>query len=418
MVKRSRRSTATRPGEAETRPREPGAASTRLAPREVRRLAVFLGAGASVPHGYPTIPGVLPRILSSLRDRSWRRWGGLVGQGDEAEQRVGELGEILTILLPGLGRGVEFSGGASITDLMSLIDQLIGEARSPLPRFSEEQLRRARSTLQLALNGGLDGDEKRNFRGDFAAWILHRAASAAGTRVTVVSTNYDTVVEKRVYERLDRLGVPLGTCVDLGIPWRDARRDELHMRPRGASLAFLKLHGSLNWARCEVCGHIMMHPTKRIAPMEFWTRATPHCECWCNGRLRSVIVTPSYIRDVRDANLLSIWNAALEDLRRADEWILIGYSLPSEDVAIRSILLRAFHTRTQDLRIRVVQKCDKPPREEQIETRRRYEAFFPAAELCKEDYLTCGIEDFIRVQALPAADELDARLRNAFITAV
>ena len=51
------------------------------------------------------------------------------------------------------------------------------------------------------------------------------------------------------------------------------------------------------------------------------------------------------VRDVRDPHLLNVWRAATEALRTATEWYVIGYSLPSEDLAIRSMLLRAFSAR-------------------------------------------------------------------------
>src|SRR6185295_9652724 len=53
------------------------------------------------------------------------------------------------------------------------------------------------------------------------------------------------------------------------------------------------------------------------------------------------------VRDVREPHLLSIWNAALNELRLAHEWNFVGYSLPQEDIAIRTMLLRAYHGRTR-----------------------------------------------------------------------
>ena len=76
-------------------------------------------------------------------------------------------------------------------------------------------------------------------------------------------------------------------------------------------------------------------------------------------RLGSLEILKNIAADRREQR-----NAALEDLRCADEWIMAGYSLPSEDVAIRSLLLRAFHARRaratgesasgKELRVRVV----------------------------------------------------------------
>ena len=77
-------------------------------------------------------------------------------------------------------------------------------------------------------------------------------------------------------------------------------------------------------------------------------------------------------RTVRDANLLEVWKNTLQLLLEADEWIMIGYSLPSEDIAIRSMLVRAFHAKDNSPKVTVVQKgSDAEP---------RYRLLFPNCE--------------------------------------
>jgi hypothetical protein len=58
------------------------------------------------------------------------------------------------------------------------------------------------------------------------------------------------------------------------------------------------------------------------------------------------IVSPSFVRDIRSANLSSVWQSALDWLRLADDWIIIGYSFPDEDLNIRSLFARARFSRT------------------------------------------------------------------------
>ncbi len=138
---------------------------------------------------------------------------------------------------------------------------------------------------------------------------------------------------------------------------------------------------------------------QRIATLDAWEEKHPkgYNVCWCGARLRSLLVTPSVVRDIRDANLLGIWQAALEDLRRADSWTFIGYSLPSEDIAIRSVLLRAMHSRRKGhvLRVRVIQR-EATPVCLPSDTLRRFRVFFPATVLRDSDYKTIGVEHFVR----------------------
>ena len=83
----------------------------------------------------------------------------------------------------------------------------------------------------------------------------------------------------------------------------------------------------------------------------------PVNSCHCgHGKLGLVIVTPSYVRDVREPNLTEIWRHALEALRTSDHWIIAGYSLPSDDLLIRSMFIRAYSGRTKPPRITIVGK--------------------------------------------------------------
>ena len=86
-------------------------------------------------------------------------------------------------------------------------------------------------------------------------------------------------------------------------------------------------------------------------------------------------------------NLLAIWQSALEALRTADELIIVGYSLPTEDIAIRSMFLRA--CRRPELTIRVIQK-----RADQ-DAEKRYRFLFPKSVFSHCRFEVGGLEDFI-----------------------
>jgi hypothetical protein len=326
------------------------------------------------------------------------------------------LEKLLKALLPGLERETKLDSGVSIVDVISLLDQMVAEGRSPHVDISVRELLAARQVLNKAINGVLQGRRKRKYAERLSSWILRVATEQDGSRVSVVSTNYDTSIERPLFAYLIRHGVSIGKVVDLGMPWRDASRPWIHVRPGQSRLAFLKLHGSLSWLRCEVCGHITVNVSKRIAPLDNWETRSPRefNVCWCGGLLRSILVTPSVVRDVRDANLLGIWGAALEDLRFADEWIFVGYSLPTEDIAIRSLLLRAWHARRRkNLRVQVIQFEDLKTAVPS-EPHKRYRLFFPSLALKETDYRRDGLEAFVDGLDAPSQSKLQARIRRAF----
>ena len=384
----------------------------RSARSQPHNTVVFLGAGASRPFGFPLTSDILQRIWNGLHTAkgsdSWQRWGGMKGRRTDARA----LSTFLQALLPGLTHSGNLDGGTSIIDVISLIDQMVTEGRTPHPSLTVRDVVNARRVLDRALNGVLQGKDKLHYAHQLARWILGNATESAKRRVSVVSTNYDTVVEGALFSRLVRNGISVGGHVDLGMSWRDAFRSQLHQRPQDAHLALFKLHGSLNWLRCELCGYMTVNVRKRIASLDSRETRSPrgYNVCHCGGLLRMLLVTPSVTRDVRDSSLLGIWKAALEDLRSAREWILMGYSLPIEGIAIRSLLLRAWHSRRYTgLKVTVVQH-DPADRPCPSGTYQRYRVFFPATALPEKRYLRTGMEPFVDALPLVSELELDARL--------
>ena len=355
------------------------------------RTVVFLGAGASKALGLPLTNEVLWQLLERLQTPSL---DGRLLFGDDADARM-HFGRCLNAVLPGLPKP-----GASpdtieswrnrlppVTDVLSAIDHFLQSGIVPDLEFSLPDLLRARAllergifellvrnedpdTLQMKDVPDVVSEEWRQTSHrqllplrppspELSATVdwLKELASSSDDRVTVISTNYDIEVEQQLYNWLGYTYVFTG--VDFGTKVRDPSRDAVHQRPGNARFGIYKLHGSLNWLRCSLCDNIYVNPLGAIAYLSFllgdyggqhghtdaWLQqleAAGANQCHCGHRpLQHVIVAPSLVRDIRDPILLEIWRNALEELRQADTWIIVGYSLPPEDLAIRSMLLRA-----------------------------------------------------------------------------
>ena len=280
--------------------------------------------------------------------------------------------------------------------------------RTLVERAIFEQLVRQEAPESLRLEGVPTQSAASNGRREAAARHLFRQRSntdqaqldlAVGWirtlmdegRVTLISTNYDIEMEQGLF---NKLGYSVLQKVDFGTSVRDPDSGEIYERPSDASLGIYKLHGSLNWLRCDVCDTIYVNPVGPIAYLSFLLHHEPDLnkasdrmlrtlwdsganQCHCGHRpLRHVIVAPSIVRDMRDVILVEIWRNALAALRRAQTWIIVGYSLPAEDVAIRSILLRARVGRypIPAPNIVVVQKVEREPE------LTRYRLLFPMHE--------------------------------------
>jgi hypothetical protein len=85
--------------------------------------------------------------------------------------------------------------------------------------------------------------------------------------------------------------------------------------------------------------------------------------------LEAQIVSPSFLRSVRDPNLLATWRNALDLMRESEHWLIIGYGFADEEVAIRALITRALSSREKPPRVSVAKSSQK--------ALPNYESFFP-----------------------------------------
>jgi hypothetical protein len=99
------------------------------------------------------------------------------------------------------------------------------------------------------------------------------------------------------------------------------------------------------------------------------------CDC-SETALEPQIVSPSFLREVRDPNLIATWRNALDLLRDCDHWVIIGYGFPDEDVAIGALFTRAFSSRKSPPQVSVVQWDEKAlPQYESFFARERFQYY-------------------------------------------
>jgi SIR2-like domain len=161
----------------------------------------------------------------------------------------------------------------------------------------------------------------------------------------VISTNWDVLVERAItyFERkanprraLQETTIDFGAVDARTVSWRGKDRPLAATGRRKV----LKLHGSLNWFYCARCGELYANVDLP------WILDPEHPRpdadyCHCGVPLRNIMIAPSYVKEYGNAHLQSVWRHATKQLRDADRWVFIGYSLPSDDYHIRGMLLRA-----------------------------------------------------------------------------
>jgi SIR2-like protein len=361
---------------------------------------LFLGAGASVPFGFPLASQLLGKVYQRLRKRGFK---------DMKAKDQAFLAQALASLFPALTRSMRTHVTVSLPSVLGVLNHmLVAGARIRFGR-TNRTVAATKVLLEQAIAQVLDpkdvtgGKNKRLLR-QFAK-VLWKRVESESAALGVISTNYDVCVEQVLFHDLfgevctalradpDEEAIRIAKAThravarlfDFGTSWRCVYDGTVFPRPEQPRFRWYKLHGSLNWLRCDQCEHLYINPDWTIAPLaarEPTSGNTCHCGCF---PLSQLLVTPSLVRDIRESNLLEIWRHALELLRTARQWIFIGYSLPSEDVAIHNILQRAHSARQRGDRpeVLVVDFCSQPdalrvPRAREL--RDRYLAMLPQAQ--------------------------------------
>lgn len=345
-------------------------------------LAVFLGAGASKEFGYPLTREILPEILERI-DRGTLFRGVKTTKKNAEDRRT--LESFLHRSLPGM-ESVNRCELPLITELLSFLDYSIAEAIVLHPAEGLEHQQHVRSLMERAIYEAIGGGYPLTDNAvspslkRFSRWLQSQTENGP---IGIISTNYDVAVDTVLfhpYTRESAKSTPptveaLSKDFDFGFAWREVTDQEvIHVRPKQPRFHLFKLHGSLNWVRCPLCEQIYVNPVGDIASVAFLSRRAWENTCHCGySPLQMHIVAPSYARQVRDSNLRETWKHALQLLREAAEWVIIGYSFPPEDLAIRLLFTRAYHAHRTDtkgskLHIHVVQKG--------IEAMPRYKTYF------------------------------------------
>ncbi len=307
----------------------------------------FLGAGASREFGIPLTNALMPAILDRLRS------GDLFGKSAMHRAMARRLLGFLRHVFPGLGR--KDVAAPSIIDVLSLVDYAISTSTALRAKAAKTDLIEIRRLLEIAVCGVISDNhvprETAKLK-QFWGWIESRNTRAPDS-VRIITANYDCSIEEML--RRSKNFKAICDDVDFGFDWRDPMVETPFRRPAQPWLRYYTLHGSLNWLRCDFCEHVYLNTDWEIWDVVMMRKISDANSCHCgHGKLGLLVVTPSYIRDVREPNLTEIWRHAIEALRTSDEWVIAGYSIPSDDLMIRSMFIRAYAGRAKKPQVHVV----------------------------------------------------------------
>jgi hypothetical protein len=374
------------------------------------KVAVFLGAGASKTFGWPLTNELLPIILDGLIKKDLFEDVRINGKPEnEADREL--LKKALIALCPGLEISRDYINQNRarlplVTSLLSMLDFAIAAGHAIVPGLTPERVRDARTLLERAIYEAIEHEEEKQGLNYWPArqsnelntllieWL--NGVRAKEGQIGFITSNYDVAIEQAFGFDRDVQSQVKALAIDFGFDWTwpsNSYPPKLIRRPQTPKRRLYKLHGSTNWLRCGLCDRMYINPEVDIAVYAYDREADPNNACHCgHAKLEVQIVSPSFVREVRSPNLISVWQRAMDWLRRADDWIVIGYSFPDEDLNIRSLFTRALGSRDNPPFVTAIQFGTNE------QTRIRYEAFFHKDRL---RFLNCGLQTFL--------DHLDAR---------
>lgn len=249
----------------------------------------------------------------------------------------------------------------SIQDVLSFIDIALQE--DGYFKYNKKELIEIRNDITYIMSKLLEEKLKKTEQSTNSLFVKKLTNNDA-----VLTTNYDIVLDNCFFSRYNN--------INYGVRGRFAI-DSDSLDPKGRItpaqylcdfdseiVPLLKLHGSLNWLYCDRCDEFDVTLFKKgsIQCMDASVRCINKM---CTDNYQSLVVSPSFIKNYKNRIIKKVWDAAEKRISEAEQIIFIGYSMPEDDYAIKSMILRGMadhsyrHGKNQKAKVIVIDKEPK-----------------------------------------------------------
>lgn len=223
--------------------------------------------------------------------------------------------------------------------LLSLVDKAIDRNQPMGPNWPVDKLRQVRRALQYMVFALLEY-KLRRLTNNYYSDLLAALDPTHDNTPAIISLNYDIIVDNALVEYN-------GCLPEYGC---DITTERYNTQPHLGLL--LKIHGSLNWSYCPGCDRLdlgvsqsgstykMLDELYQVNPLE--DRYSCHgfpCPV-CATFVEPVLITPTQLKDYRNPHVTKVWTLAEQTLRNAERVIIVGYSLPDDDLDVIYLLKR------------------------------------------------------------------------------
>lgn len=314
----------------------------------------------------------------------------------------------------------------TLEDLFTLFDKII-IGREHFRTYSSESIQEVHTALRkciiftLAYYSSINIQENNAVK-KFAKMLLEYRCHKpyAEDNFSIITMNWDAYLEKSLFQvceeynstKTHRKVYPDLCFYDYCYGSKEHRIVSTHIKAKGhRNIKLLKLHGSINWLTCPHCGRVFVDYKQDIAVDEMLAVCyCPLCYKEFEGnvdspQLHSMLITPTFLKDLNNLHIKNIWHNTLIDLTEATKVVFIGYSFPDADFEMRCLLKKALKPKTKiDV---VLNSTDDPKYYENVlagQTAKaevlsrlnlpenRYTSFF-GKDMIKFNY--CGMEEYL-----------------------
>lgn len=261
---------------------------------------------------------------------------------------------------------VAYKVKVTLEDLFTFFDKII-IGREHFRTYSSNSIQSIHTALRkciiftLAYHCAII-EKKGNCLDSFAEFLIRKQkeASTKSEDISVITMNWDAYLDKRLFclcneynEQGKRKKILPDLCFyDYSYNQKQKRIVSTQIKAKGCNnIKLLKLHGSINWLICPYCGRVFVDYYFDIAVDEMKN------DCYCPlcynefgdkaPIMNSMLITPTFLKDLNNLNIKNIWHNALIELTEADKVVFIGYSFPDADFEMRCLLKKALKPDTK-----------------------------------------------------------------------
>ncbi|MBM4056148.1 MAG: hypothetical protein FJ264_16065 [Planctomycetes bacterium] len=230
--------------------------------------------------------------------------------------------------------------------LLSLIDTAIDRKHAFGANWQTERLSRVRSALEYAIFALLELKLQR-LTANYYRQLFERLYGSDNSMPNAISLNYDIIVDNAILSFAESVG--LAEC----FPFYGCDISTDFYRGKNHFGNLFKIHGSLNWLYCPGCNRLDLgisesgrRTVKVLNSLYIERSLEEHYSCQgipcrdCSSNLMPVLITPTHLKDYRNPHISQVWYNAEKTLRKSQRVIIIGYSLPEDDVDVIYLLKR------------------------------------------------------------------------------